>query len=168
MERYAMGEKAAFDELFRRYEARVYAYFLRRTGSPDRAQDLYQDLFLRVHRFRHSFEPGRRFSSWFFRVASRVAIDEARRRSGCGALIPVERLEPAVPAVAEAAAVSRDLVRRALARLSREQVEVLIAAKVDGRGYREIARQVGRSTSAVKQIASRALRGLRAAHAADA
>lgn len=168
MERYAQGDKAAFDELFQRYERRVYAYFVRRTGSPDRAQDLYQELFLRVHRFRHTFEAGGRFSSWFFRVASRVAIDDARRRKGHGALVPVERLDAEVPAAAEVAAVSRDLVRCALARLSAEQADILIAAKVDGRGYREIARRVGRSTSAVKQIASRALRGLRAAHAADA
>lgn len=163
MDRYAHGDGAAFDELFRRWEGRAYSYFLRRTGSPDRAQDLYQELFLRLHRFRHTFQPERRFSSWFFRIASRVAIDELRRANGRAALLLLDGLDPAVPAAAEGELLSLERVRRVFARLSPEQAEILIASKVDGIQYREIARRVGRSTAAVKQIASRTLRRLRAA-----
>ena len=52
MARDAAGDAEAFDELFRRYEPRAYVFFLKRTGSPQRAEDLYQELFLRIHRAR--------------------------------------------------------------------------------------------------------------------
>ena len=82
MERYALGEGKAFDELFRRYEGRLYAYFLRRTRSPDAARELYQELFLRIHRFRARFDPSRGFESWFFTIASHVFVDHLRRSRG--------------------------------------------------------------------------------------
>jgi RNA polymerase sigma factor (sigma-70 family) len=79
MERYADGDAQAFDELFRRYEPRAYAFFLRRTGSPERARDLYQELFLRIHRARDRYDRGRPFAPWLFRIAQRLWIDDQRR-----------------------------------------------------------------------------------------
>src|SRR5262245_22753858 len=79
MERYANGDAAAFEALFQRYELRAFSYFVKRTGSRDRAQDLYQELFLRVHRARHAFDPGREFAPWFFHIAHHLLIDDERR-----------------------------------------------------------------------------------------
>ena len=62
MRRYADGDGAAFEALFRRYEPRAYAYFLRRTGSAERARDLFQELFLHVHRARDRYDPARPFA----------------------------------------------------------------------------------------------------------
>lgn len=166
MDRYSLGDRRAFDQLFERYERRAYAYFLNRTRSPDRAQDLYQELFLRVHRFRRAFDRKRKFSSWFFQIANRVAIDELRRVTRSG-LAPLEDADTSVAPAAEVGALNRELVERALSRLTREHAEILVAAKVEGLPYGVIALRAGRSTVAVKQIVSRALRGLRAAHAAE-
>ena len=160
---YARGNPAAFDLLFSRWERRMYGFFHRKTCSESRALDLFQELFLRLHRFRDRYEPAKPFAPWFFQMARRVWLDDLRRTLGLQEIELEETVrEEASDANPEANAIARDEARRVLASLGPEQRHVLVAAKVGGLGYPEIARAIGRSESAVKQIASRALRKLRA------
>ena len=76
MERYSRGDRAAFQLLFRRYRRQVFEFFRRRTQSPERAADLTQELFLRVHSARATFRSDRPFQPWFFRIARHLCIDE--------------------------------------------------------------------------------------------
>ena len=78
MDRYVHGDTAAFDELFRRYERQAFAFFIRRTRSADRSEDLYQELFLRIHRARHTYDARRAFAPWFFQIAHHLLIDDVR------------------------------------------------------------------------------------------
>lgn len=162
MERYALGDGDAFDELFRRYEGRVYAYFLRRTRSPDSARDLYQDLFLRIHRFRARFDPSQAFESWFFTIASHVYIDHLRRSRGFEELAGDSFADRAQDRDPEQQAIARSEAHRVLAGLSPEQAAVLVAAKFGGFDYAEIAEELGKTVAAVKQAASRTIRRIRA------
>lgn len=164
MERYALGDGRAFEQLFRRYEGRAYAFFLRRTRSPDRAHDLYQDLFLRIHRFRERFDPAQRFEPWFFRIAYRVYLDALRREHLVTDPLDEESTSFVDGPDAEGLAIARQSVRLVLGRLPREQQAVLLSAKVDGRAYGEIARELGKTADAVKQLASRAMRRLRSSN----
>jgi RNA polymerase sigma-70 factor (ECF subfamily) len=165
MRRYADGDGAAFDELFRRYEQRIFSFFLQRTRSRDRAADLYQQLFLRLHRARASFDPERPFAPWVFRIATRLLADDAR--------LAFRRWELPLdgqPALLELPEQERRLERSRqveglLARLSSEEQRVLVAAKVAGVGYADLARDLGKSVAAVKQLASRAMRRLRTSNA---
>ncbi len=167
MGRYVRGDSAAFDELFARYQERSYAFFLRRTQSEDRAADLYQELFLRIHRARESYDPGRPFAPWFFQIARRLLIDALRRSDRCRDTSFFEdeihsataELDPEhhVANVEQADAI--------LGQLSGVERYVLVSAKIHGREYAEIAGELGRSVVAVKQLASRAIRRLRAVEA---
>jgi RNA polymerase sigma-70 factor (ECF subfamily) len=160
---YAHGSQTAFEELFRRYEARAYGYFLRRVRCEARARDLYQDLFLRLHRFRHSYDPSRPFEPWFFHIAHRVLVDEWRRRHR-GAEVGLEEADLASSALdPEQRAAARCESERQLERLSAEEARILVAAKVLGLEYSEIALALSKSAAAVKQVASRSLRRLRTA-----
>ena len=156
----------AFEVLFARYEQRAFGFFMRRTGSTDRSSDLYQELFLRLHRFRDRYDPGRPFAPWFFQIARTVLADDARRAARQREIA----LEDEVALSPEPDPESQvDLRRRALQLLSRIPAEhgaLIVAAKVQGLEYAEIASRVGGSVDAVKQSASRALRRLRffAAH----
>ena len=168
MKRYIEGDSAAFDQLFSRYEQRAYAFFLRRTRSEDRAEDLYQELFLRIHRSRSSYDPTRPFAPWFFRIAKRLLIDDVRRafRSREVSLLEAGAIsvEADDPEQHVACAESAD---RALEQLSAEERRVLVSAKVEGVGYAELARELGKSTDAVKKLASRAIQRLRAGATAE-
>jgi len=167
MERYVGGDATAFDELFRRYEPRAFSYFFRRTGSRDRAQDLYQDLFLRIHRARDAYDSRRSFSPWFFQIAHRLLIDDQRRAYRSQELSLEERQpEAAAGTWGQVSAVSeRDQLARLLDGLSTNEWHVLVRAKVEGVSYAVIADQLGKSVDAVKQVASRAVRRLRASSA---
>jgi len=160
MTEYTAGDAGAFDALFARYESRAYAYFLKRTGSRERAQDLYQDLFLRVHRARDGYDPARPFTPWFFQIAHHIWIDDIRRADRAHEVALDER--ELHGAVGDAERVSdREDLARALDALSAEERFVLISAKLEGRRYGELAKGLGKSADAVKKLASRALQRLR-------
>jgi RNA polymerase sigma-70 factor (ECF subfamily) len=163
MARYASGDADAFDELFARYERRAYAYFLKRTGSRDRAQDLYQDLFLRMHRARDAYDPERPFAPWFFQIAHHLWIAD-QTRAHRSREVSIESREPRSDGRDGAAlAADREELARALGALTPEERFVLVSAKLEGRPYGELAAGLGKSGDAVKKLASRALQRLRAA-----
>lgn len=162
MERYAAGDSAAFEELFRRYEPRAYVFFFKRTGSPQRAEDLYQELFLRIHRARDRYDPARPFTPWFFQIANRLLVDD-HRRAFRSREVPIEDRDPRAerPGCDEQLA-DQEQVDQLLDTLSPEERYVVLSAKVEGIGYPELALHLGKSVDAVKKMASRAIQRLRA------
>lgn len=163
MDAYARGDPDAFDELFRRYGSRAHGFFLRRTRCPERAADLLQELFLKLHRARRSFLPERRFEPWFFQIARNLLVDERRRRGPVLELLVEELHASASARDPEHEAASREALGQALAVLSPDDRFLVSAAKGTGVGSREIARVLGRTPDAVRQSTSRALRRLRGA-----
>jgi RNA polymerase sigma-70 factor (ECF subfamily) len=164
MQRYMDGDSAAFQELYGRYEHKAYAFFFRRTRSDDRAKDLYQELFLRVHRGRAAFDPSRPFAPWFFQIANHLLVDDLRRAFRSHE-ISLGDTEWAVEADARQAVENAERVEEVLAQLSPEERYVLLSAKIEGVGYPELAERLGKSAVAVKKLASRAMQRLRAAAA---
>lgn len=164
MERYVEGDAAAFDVLFRRYERRAFAFFARRTRSADRAEDLYQELFLRIHRARHTYDPRRPFAPWFFQIAHRLLIDDERRAFRNHEVPLDEASLNATNGGGLDTAADHQYLAQLLGGLSEGERYVLLAAKGEGASHAELAAQLGKSVDAVKKMASRALRRLQ--HAA--
>ena len=163
MQDYAGGDAGAFEELFRRFETRAYSYFIKRTHSPERAQDLYQELFLRIHRARDSYDPARAFTPWFFQIAHRLWVDDQRRAYRAHE-VAIGDHEPGAPGTGSADEVAdREQLGQMLDSLSADERYVLVSAKVEGIAYSELAVRLGKSADAVKKMASRALQRLRAA-----
>jgi RNA polymerase sigma-70 factor (ECF subfamily) len=162
MDRYARGDLDAFDALFRRYDRRAFGFLLRRTRCPDRAADLHQELFLRVHRFRIRFDPTQPFAPWFFEVARNVWHDDLRRRHRLRHEVDGARADD-LPAGddPERRVADRELTGRLLASLAPAQRALVVGTAVEGLSYPELAGQLGRSVVSLKQAGSRALRRLR-------
>jgi RNA polymerase sigma-70 factor (ECF subfamily) len=154
---YSGGDEDAFQELFRRHEPRAYAFFVKRTASRERAEDLYQELFLRIHRARHSYDATRPFLPWMFQIARRLWIDEVRRvfRNREVALEGGDA-KSGYP-TAERVLVDREELDEALAALTPQEQSIVVAFKVQGRDYSELAQHFGKSVGAIKKAASRAL-----------
>jgi RNA polymerase sigma-70 factor (ECF subfamily) len=167
MARYADGDAKAFEALFERYEPRAYVFFLRRTGSPERAEDLYQELFLRIHRACDRYDSGQPFSPWFFQIANRLLVDDYRRAFR-NQEVPLEERDPRTPGLgSEDVVADREHAALLLGALSPDERYVLLSAKVEGIGYPELAQHLGKSVDAVKKMASRAMRRLRGSAFAD-
>jgi RNA polymerase sigma-70 factor, ECF subfamily len=75
------GRTGAFQELFDRYRDRLVHFITRKTGDPDRAQDLVQEAFIRVTRHLHRFDTTKKFSTWIYTIASNLSKNELRNRS---------------------------------------------------------------------------------------
>jgi RNA polymerase sigma-70 factor (ECF subfamily) len=159
MAEYAAGRVEAFDELFRRYERAAYAFFVKRVGSQDRARDLYQELFLRVHRGRHAYDPRRPFTPWFFQIAHRLLVDDFRRAFRHHEA-PLGDILDSAPGGEQSPPIRCDL-EQLMSGLSSEEQYVLHSAKLTGSEYREIAADLGKSVDAIKKVASRAMQKLR-------
>jgi len=75
------GRPGAFQDLYDRYRDRLIHFVIRKTGDPDRAQDLVQEAFIRVTRHLHRFDTTKKFSTWVYTIASNLSKNELRNRS---------------------------------------------------------------------------------------
>lgn len=79
MTRYQKGEVEALNELIVRHGRPLYGFLDRLTGSRERAQDAYQEVFLRVVRSAKSYQPSARFAAWLYTIARNHCVDLSRR-----------------------------------------------------------------------------------------
>src|SRR5215213_7867535 len=75
------GEERAFQELVERYQTRLLNFIYRTIGDREKAEDLVQEVFIRVYRHLHRFDPQKKFSTWIYTIASNLAKNELRNRS---------------------------------------------------------------------------------------
>src|SRR5213595_2985553 len=79
--RHLTGESQAFGTLVDRYQTRLLNFVYRTVGDRERAEDLVQEVFIRVYRHLHRFDPQKKFSTWIYTIASNLAKNELRNRS---------------------------------------------------------------------------------------
>jgi RNA polymerase sigma-70 factor (ECF subfamily) len=75
---YRDGDAGAFEALYRRWRSRLYRYLLRQCGSPAQADELFQDIWLKVVNARRGYEAAAKFSTWLFRIAHNRLVDHYR------------------------------------------------------------------------------------------
>jgi RNA polymerase sigma-70 factor (ECF subfamily) len=174
-------DAAAFEELMRRYQGRLITVLEHLVGNRDAAEDLAQEVFLRVYRSRKKYVPGSKFSTWLFTIANNAASNarrsKARRRernvtpgtdeTGAWGPAPLEHLAQAksafMPARQADKAEMRDVVRLALDALNERQRLAVLLCKFEHLNYAEIAETMGMSPQAIKSLLSRARVNLREA-----
>jgi RNA polymerase sigma-70 factor (ECF subfamily) len=110
--RAAAGSHAAFEALVRMYERRVYGLAYRYVHDRHEAQDLVQEIFLRLFSRLGRFDPRRRFDPWFWRLAAHVCLNYVRRRVTRPLVLnPLDDGQLEGPALAEESDVGAALVR---------------------------------------------------------
>jgi RNA polymerase sigma-70 factor, ECF subfamily len=78
---FLAGEEMAFDVLVERYQTRLLNFIYRTIGDREKAEDLVQEVYIRVYRHLHRFDPSKKFSTWVYTIASNLAKNELRNRS---------------------------------------------------------------------------------------
>jgi RNA polymerase sigma-70 factor (ECF subfamily) len=169
VERCMGGDVAAWEDLVRLHTRRVYGICYRFTGSDSEAQDLTQEVFLRIFRTVKSFrvEEGS-FSTWTAKVTRNLLIDHYRRRRQDRATDSIEdqlpRIEAATSPVGQAQSrpdalvigrEKEELLRAALNKLSPELKETVILRDLQEMEYREIAQVLGIPEGTVKSRLNR-------------
>jgi len=168
---YREGEAAAFERLYLRHRVTLYNYLRRHLGpQAGRADELFQDTWLKAIDALERYEVDDRFSAWLFRIAHNTMVDQVRR----GVRDPVSYADPADlealappvedgPAEAAIAAERSTRLRAALERLPAEQREAFLLREEAGLDLHEIARETGVGMETAKSRLRYAIKALRAA-----
>ncbi len=177
MLRVKEGDEAAFARLVAAYQDRLISIFANLVGGQEAAEDLTQELFLRIYRARHGYEPNAKFSTWVFRIANNLASN-SRRSKGRRKEVQLKTTEsgpmgtrPAEKLLAEKSALmptrqldKRELqqyVREAMETLNERQQMALLLHKFEDMSYIDIGEAMEMSPQAVKSLLSRARETLR-------
>ncbi|MGQ0703430.1 MAG: RNA polymerase sigma factor [Gemmatimonadales bacterium] len=171
------GSEAAYRELIRRYQRPVFSLIYRMVRDRELAEDLAQDTFVKVINALSSYRPEFKFSSWVFKIANNVAIDQLRRREldtlsleGSPHATTQDRIEATSLEVAEPGenaldeVANRELggtIERAIAKLRPEYRACILLRHVEGRPYEEIAEILDLPLGTVKTYIHRARHELR-------
>jgi RNA polymerase sigma factor (sigma-70 family) len=158
------GDVGQLGPLFERYHARLFSFLYRMTGRRAAAEDLVQDVFVRILKYRATFRDEGRFDTWIFRIARNARADHFRR------LAPEEPLEGPVldrpspepgPGMRLEQARDRQRLECALARLRDDRRELIVLARYEAMPHDQIAEILGVEVGAVKVRLHRAVAELR-------
>ena len=158
------GDLAKLGPLFERHHLALFDFLSRMTGNPTAAEDLVQDVFVRILKYRSTYRDDGRFETWLFRIARNARADYFRRHRAVEPLADdvLERPETSL-GPARQLELGRDVVRvrRALLMLPDEKRELLVLARYRDMRHEQIASLLGVDVGTVKVRLHRAIRELR-------
>jgi len=164
----------AFEVLVERYQNRLLGVLTHLIGDASEAEDLAQEVFLRIYRARKGYKPKAKFSTWLFTIANNLASNHLRSKGrhptvgleageGSQAIGAAERV--AAPGGTASSQIRQvelaEIVREAVAELADDQRLAVLLNKFEEMSYAEIAAVMGRSDAAVKSLLARARNQLR-------
>ena len=167
---FLSGEERAFQELADRYQARLLNFIYRTIGDRERAEDLVQEVFIRVYPHLHRFDRSKKFSTWIYTIASNLAKNELRNRSR-NPLVLFQAIrknwqDDDRPLQFEDSGSRpddmyrkrhlRELVEQSVARLPEHHRQVFILRELEGKSYEEIAEITSCNLGTVKSRLNRA------------
>jgi len=167
------GDGSSFGVLLDKHRMSVVHFLYRMVQNHAEAEELAQEVFLRIYRSRATYEPTAKFTTWLFRIATHLALNALRdgkhdraqeRLDDTSSDLPARQVADVRPSV-EQSMVYRaklDEVRRAVAALPEKQRAAVLMHKYQEMEYTQIARVLNCSESAVKSLLFRAYETLRA------
>lgn len=177
MLRVQNGDDGAFSELVEAYQDRLIGIFSHLLQDSQAAEDLAQEVFLRVYRARQRYQPTAKFATWLFRIANNLATNRRRSLSRRKEVtLKVSESGPLGPRPEEMLATEksslmpgrqldrqemREIVRAALETLNERQKMALLLNKFEHMSYQDIAASMDLSLQAVKSLLTRARENLK-------
>jgi RNA polymerase sigma-70 factor, ECF subfamily len=160
---FQQGDNEAFDQIIDKYHRPIVNFIYRIVNNPAEAEELAQEVFLRIYRARHAYEPKARFAAWIYRIATNLSYKEAGRKrrmpfwrgrdSSDNKPAPEEEQfrDPAPGAEDKMIATEMGrVIRRAIGSLPRNEKIALVLRRYEELSYREIAEIMHCTEAAVK------------------
>ena len=160
MQAVRKGDLGALAVLFERHHRPLFNYFVHINGNRDRSEDLVQDVFFRILKYRQSYKPDQPFRAWMYQIARNAQADSASRGR-----LEVELGEKEFPSpVLTDDSLKRkqeiSLLKRAIGQLPPDKRELLVLSRFQNLKYEEIASLLGCEVGAVKVRVYRAVKAL--------
>ena len=163
MEEVRDGQVEKLAILFERHQVMLYNFFLRLTGNKGMSEDLVQDVFFRILKYRKTYQGQSKFTVWMYQIARNAHVDHLRKLKP---EVPLdEQYEEAaspetLPAENMDGEIEITLLRKALERLPFKKKEVLLLSRFQEMKYKEIAELLGCNIGSVKSAVHRAIKDL--------
>lgn len=174
IEGMARGDQRAFRELVDRFKKKVYYLALDMAGNPVDAEDISQEVFLKVYRSFGTFRKGAKLGSWLYRITYNASIDHLRRKGAAPEAMADEIIEssadsgaglprhsPSDPAADMESRQLQDRIARALEKVSPQEKAVFVLRHYNELALKDIAESLDLSIGSVKSYLFRAVRKLR-------
>ncbi len=160
MARVGAGELAKLAVLFERHHRGLFRYFVSMNRDRDLSEDLVQDVFFRMLRYRTSYDSAQSFTAWMYQIARRASLDRARKQRA--EVVAIDDLASPAQGPDERVAQGQHLalLRRALNQLPPDKREILILSRFQEMKYEDIAVVLGCEVGTVKVRVYRAIRAL--------
>lgn len=156
------GDMQAMSELYQRRHRSVFRFFFRLTGRQAVSEDLVHDVFVRMLRYRQTYNAGDSFDAWMYRIARNALADEARkhRLETPAEDHAIETVESDRPDPFDIYAKQQDLalLHRAMRELPDDKRELIVLSRFQGLSYEQIGQIVGAETGTVKVRVFRAMK----------
>lgn len=155
------GQGEMLGVLFDRYQVPLFNFYAKLTGDRTASEDLVQEVFLRILKYRRTYRPDKAFRTWLYQIARNTRLDHLRKKR------PETNWEPEpVARVAERVDMAQQnqelvLLQRALMQMSEAQREILVLARFQELDYNEVGQLLGCESGTVKVRVHRALKELR-------
>lgn len=164
MEAVKRGELQQATLLFERYHKRIFNFLARMTTDRDLAEDLTQNVFLRIIKYRTSYRVGSKFQSWIYQIARNVFSDHYHtHKNKFSDFIDVNNISDYMSdrEESEAQDEKENLLHRSMARLTEEQRELLVLTRFQQLKYEEVAVIMDTTVTNIKVKVHRAIAKLR-------
>lgn len=163
MEAVKGGDLQQASALFERYNKRLYNYLVRMTYDRDLAEDLTQNVFVRLLRYRNSYKEGLKFQSWIYQVARNVFADHYQASKNQKSTMDIEQYgdELLEPGEGKQQEEQERMLIRSMAMLNDEQRELLVLTRFTHLKYEEVAVLLNTSVANIKVKVHRAIGKLR-------
>ncbi|MBK9294507.1 MAG: sigma-70 family RNA polymerase sigma factor [Oligoflexia bacterium] len=157
MMKYQMGTYEAFQELYRRHSGMIYGFIKKRVKNEAMASDIFQEVFMKLHRSKNLYKKQLPFKPWLFTITQNALVDEIRKtKKKEYSDIDLDTLEAANSTSSE----FNNLVP-VLSELSSTQKIAIEMRYIEDKTFEEIAATLNTSEANVRQIISRAVRNLK-------
>lgn len=167
---YQEGNMLAMEEFLRRYKNPIYHFVLRLSWNPSEAEDITQEVFLRLHQHRNDYRPIAKFSTWLFTIAHNLSVSRLRQKKwpiswprkndGSEELIEFESPDPSPREAAADQEVSQK-IKECIQGLPFLQKEALVLREYQKLDYQEISKILNVPLSTVKNLIHRARMNLK-------
>jgi RNA polymerase sigma-70 factor (ECF subfamily) len=169
MKRIARGDQRAFEKLFDRHSGKVFGYARRLIGDETRAEDVSQEVWMKIVKAASSYQPTSQFIAWLFTIVRHTAFNQLRSQKASGHSVDIQDVnETEITLDIERKSVEELLMQKADIKIVKETLDelpdmqrtVLTAWMTEELSYEELARDLGLSLSSVKSLLFRAKQNL--------
>jgi RNA polymerase sigma factor (sigma-70 family) len=156
------GDLEHLSMLFERYHRRLFAFCYRMTDDPATGQDVVQEVFVRVLKYRKTYRDSGSFESWLFQIARNVCSDFLKKRSAIHSVDELSNAAMIDPGHESRFQQSEEIaiLRLALRQLPPEKRELIILARYRGMTYEQLAKVMDADTGTIRVRLHRAIKQL--------